>query len=65
MPKVIASAPGKVTLFGEHAIVYGYPAIVTSIDRRVYVTSEPRSCGIVWRRGLGCCSGTCGEGSRV
>jgi len=43
MPKVIASAPGKVTLFGEHAIVYGYPAIVTSIDRRVYVTSEPRN----------------------
>lgn len=43
MPKVVASAPGKVTLFGEHAIVYGYPAIVTSIDRRVYVTSEPRN----------------------
>ncbi len=43
MVKVIASAPGKVTLFGEHAIVYGYPAIVTAIGRRVWVTAESRS----------------------
>jgi len=41
--KVVASAPGKVTLFGEHAIVYGYPAIVTAIGRRVWVTAESRS----------------------
>lgn len=43
MVKVVASAPGKVTLFGEHAIVYGYPAIVTAIGRRVWVTAESRS----------------------
>jgi len=41
--KVVASAPGKVTLFGEHAIVYGYPAIVTAIGRRVWVTAESRN----------------------
>jgi len=29
-----ASAPGKVTLFGEHAVVYGYPSIVISINAR-------------------------------
>jgi len=45
--KVAASAPGKVTLFGEHAVVYGYPAIVTAIGRRVHVTAESRSDGAV------------------
>ena len=43
MVEVLVSAPGKVTLFGEHAIVYGEPAIVTAISRRLYVKAEPRS----------------------
>ncbi|MBM5804569.1 MAG: mevalonate kinase [Candidatus Verstraetearchaeota archaeon] len=41
--KVTVSAPGKVTLFGEHAVVYGKPALVSAIDRRVHVTVEERS----------------------
>ena len=35
--KIIASAPGNIFLFGEHASVYGYPAIIASVDRRTTV----------------------------
>ncbi|AFH42790.1 mevalonate kinase [Fervidicoccus fontis] len=45
--KVIASAPGKVTLFGEHAVVYGYPALVVSIDKRIYAIAEKRNDDVI------------------
>ncbi len=35
-----ASAPGKLMLYGEHAVVYGYPCIVTAVDRRIEVTAS-------------------------
>jgi mevalonate kinase len=35
---VVASAPAKIILFGEHFVVYGEPAIVLAIDRRAYAT---------------------------
>jgi mevalonate kinase len=38
MDEVVASAPGKVVLFGEHAVVYGHPAIAASIAQRTTVT---------------------------
>ncbi len=38
----VCSAPGKVYLFGEHAVVYGEPAVPAAIERRARVTAEPR-----------------------
>lgn len=37
---VTASAPGKVHLIGEHAVVYGHPAIIAAVEKRIYVTAE-------------------------
>jgi len=37
--KSIASAPGKIILFGEHFVVHGTKAILVAIDKRVTVTS--------------------------
>ena len=38
--KIKVSAPGKLMLLGEHAVVYGYPCIVTAVDKRLYVEAE-------------------------
>jgi mevalonate kinase len=43
---VTASAPGKVYLFGEHAVVYGEPAVPCAIERRARVTVEERDDGL-------------------
>ncbi|WP_336344017.1 mevalonate kinase [Halalkalicoccus ordinarius] len=42
---ITASAPGKVYLFGEHAVVYGEPAVPCAIERRATVAVEERSDG--------------------
>jgi len=39
---VVASAPAKIILFGEHFVVYGEPAIVVAIDRRARAEAELR-----------------------
>ncbi|MFC4405722.1 mevalonate kinase [Haloarchaeobius iranensis] len=42
---VTASAPGKVYLFGEHAVVYGEPAVPCAVERRATVAVEERADG--------------------
>jgi len=41
MNKISYSAPGKVILSGEHTVVYGKPAIVCAIDKRLTLTITP------------------------
>ena len=38
--KLRSSAPGKLILIGEYAVLFGHPALVVAIDRRTEVTLE-------------------------
>ena len=38
----VSSAPGKVYLFGEHAVVYGEPAVPCAVERRATVSVSLR-----------------------
>jgi len=42
MKKIVVSAPGKLHLLGEHAVVYGKKALVTAVNRRCFVTLKER-----------------------
>ncbi len=41
MERLIVSAPGKLILFGEYAVLFGAPAAVAAVDRRAVVTLRP------------------------
>jgi len=45
--KSIASAPGKVILFGEHFVVHGLQAVLGAIDKHVTVTSSKTDDGVI------------------
>lgn len=40
MKKITVSAPGKLILFGEHAVLYNRPCLVTAVDQRMKATVE-------------------------
>ena len=48
---VTSSAPGKVYLFGEHAVVYGEPAVPCAVGLRARVTVRRRESGLRVRAG--------------
>ena len=41
MDRIEVSAPGKLILFGEYAVLFGAPAAVAAVDRRAVVTLLP------------------------
>jgi mevalonate kinase len=40
LKKIKVSAPGKLMLFGEHAVVHGKPCLVTAVDQRIAVKAS-------------------------
>ncbi len=42
-PVIRASAPGKIHFLGEHAVVYGKPAMLTTVNLRCYIEVTPRT----------------------
>ena len=45
MSQISVSAPGKCILFGEHAVVYGQPAVAVALDQRITVRIQPSQTG--------------------
>ncbi len=43
--RIVVSAPCKIHLLGEHAVVYGKPALLATVDLRVKVNVSPRHSG--------------------
>lgn len=41
--KIRISAPGKIIILGEHAVVYGKPAIIAAVNKRCFVELTARS----------------------
>ncbi len=53
---VLVSAPGKLYLFGEHAVMHGQPSMALALDKRMYVKAEKHledSCLLVSAADIG------------
>jgi mevalonate kinase len=44
--KIKVSAPGKLMIFGEHAVVYNRPCIVTAVSSRIHVEIKKQEEGL-------------------
>lgn len=42
MKRVVVKAPGKLMLLGEHAVIYGYPCLVTAVNKYLTVILEEK-----------------------
>lgn len=47
MKIIKVSAPGKLHLLGEHAVVYNKPAIIAAVGKRCFIEIFPRTDGII------------------
>ncbi|MEY4583034.1 MAG: hypothetical protein RL701_7737, partial [Pseudomonadota bacterium] len=42
-PKLVVSAPGKLMVIGEYAVLEGAEAVVAAVDRRAYASLREAS----------------------
>lgn len=65
MTVVTASAPGKLFLLGEYAVLGGAPALLTAVDRRVRVTAAASDAWRLTAREIGVDALELGEGGAL
>lgn len=44
--QITVSAPGKIHLLGEHTVVYGHPALLAAVDKRIYISVKREALSV-------------------